>query len=319
MNSILENAIQSIQIGVEDYGSKDPRRVLSAVRNVTAGLLLLFKERLRVLSPPGSEEALIKQRIVPRKNAAGEVVFVGAGKRTVDTAQIRERFQELGINADWKRLDAVVDIRNEIEHYKTSHGEARVRELLTDAFIVMRDFISVELGEEPVVLLGEDTWNVLLGIANVYSKQLAECEAQMAKIDWNSTALEESSSELRCDKCGSELLRPTDPSEKDTCSLEFQCTACGTTCAYEDIVEAALKEHFAGEAYIAMTDGGDQPLVDCHECATETFIVAEDMCGRCRTTRAHTNCAICNQFLETWEQDFGGLCGYHHAQATKDD
>jgi hypothetical protein len=47
MDTILENAVQSIQIGVEDYESDDPRRMLSAIRNVTAGILLLFKEKIK--------------------------------------------------------------------------------------------------------------------------------------------------------------------------------------------------------------------------------------------------------------------------------
>lgn len=46
MDTILTNAIQSIQIGVEDYRSDDRRRLLSAIRNVQAGILLLCKEKL---------------------------------------------------------------------------------------------------------------------------------------------------------------------------------------------------------------------------------------------------------------------------------
>jgi hypothetical protein len=61
MHTILENAVQSLQIGIEDYQSTDQRRTLSAVRNITAGVLLLFKEKLRQLSPPNSNDVLIKQ------------------------------------------------------------------------------------------------------------------------------------------------------------------------------------------------------------------------------------------------------------------
>ena len=37
MDTILKNAVQSLQIGIEDFESADERRVLSSVRNVTAG------------------------------------------------------------------------------------------------------------------------------------------------------------------------------------------------------------------------------------------------------------------------------------------
>ena len=72
MDSLLSNAVLSIEIGVEDFRSPDPRRLVSAVRNVQAGILLLCKEKLRRLSPPSSDEVLIKARIVPGLDAAGE-------------------------------------------------------------------------------------------------------------------------------------------------------------------------------------------------------------------------------------------------------
>lgn len=49
--SIIQNAIDSIQIGVEDFQSDDDRRSVSAVRNIAAGILLLYKEKLCQLSP----------------------------------------------------------------------------------------------------------------------------------------------------------------------------------------------------------------------------------------------------------------------------
>ena len=69
--SLFENALYSIQIGVEDFGSDDNRRIVSAVRNVHAGVLLLCKEKLRRLSSDG--EVLLKQRIDPVIGSDGKV------------------------------------------------------------------------------------------------------------------------------------------------------------------------------------------------------------------------------------------------------
>ena len=44
--SILQNAIDSIIIGVEDYDNSDKKRLLSATRNIYAGVLLLLKSKL---------------------------------------------------------------------------------------------------------------------------------------------------------------------------------------------------------------------------------------------------------------------------------
>ena len=61
---LFANAVESVQIGVEDLLKNDDRRVLSAVRNVHAGVLLLCKEKLRRLSP--ADELLLAQRFQPR-------------------------------------------------------------------------------------------------------------------------------------------------------------------------------------------------------------------------------------------------------------
>ena len=62
--SILNNAVESIQVGVEDYLMDDSRRYLSAVRNICAGILLLYKEKLCRLSPSNNGEILIKKDIL---------------------------------------------------------------------------------------------------------------------------------------------------------------------------------------------------------------------------------------------------------------
>lgn len=73
--SIIKNAIDSIQIGIEDFENDDDRRSVSAVRNVAAGILLLYKEKLCQPSPPDNRELLIKQNIRPIKGASGEIFF----------------------------------------------------------------------------------------------------------------------------------------------------------------------------------------------------------------------------------------------------
>jgi hypothetical protein len=100
---LLTNAIESIRAGVEDYEQGSHGRLLAAVRSIHAGILLLYKEALRRLSPAGSNEALVKARVLPRRNAQGDVEFVGNGRKTADVQQIRERFAALGIATDWAR------------------------------------------------------------------------------------------------------------------------------------------------------------------------------------------------------------------------
>lgn len=46
MSALLDNAIASILIGLQDYGSPDDGRPLGAVQNYYAGIVLLAKEAL---------------------------------------------------------------------------------------------------------------------------------------------------------------------------------------------------------------------------------------------------------------------------------
>lgn len=319
MNTILANAVQSIQIGVEDYQSSDPRRVLSAIRNITAGILLLFKERLRELSPPDSNEVLIKQRVLPEVDVNGQVVYKGKGKKTVDVQQIEERFSSLSIETNWKLFKSIVEIRNDIEHYCTTESADRLKELIADSFIIIRNFVSSQLGYEPVDLLGEQTWSVLLEIAEVYNRELDECQEAIGLIDWNSDAMSEMAEYLRCPQCHSALVKPIDPDTESNYSLEFSCSSCAHVSGIDEMAESALSESFEYEIYSAMKDGERPPIDTCPDCGRETFILAEDLCAACGESLSYGECAVCGEELGPEDQYFNGLCSYHHWQATKDD
>ncbi|HBG96651.1 MAG TPA: hypothetical protein DDY14_15305 [Chromatiaceae bacterium] len=319
MDTILKNAVQSIQVGVEDFNSNDPRRVLSAARNIYAGILLLFKEKLRALSPPGSNEVLVKKNIQPSTTQTG-VQFVGKGKNTVDVQQIKERFASLNVEVEWKTIEKIQKVRNDIEHYCTSHTESKVREFIAESFLIIRDFLKTNLKLEPIDVLGEETWETLLKTAEVYSKELNDCRSAMEEVDWQSEALAQAVTSIHCPNCLSELIRPKDKNTTDPVFSTCICSSCGEEFALdEEVIQEALSEHFYADSYIAMTDGGDPPIVTCHECGMETFIIAEDKCAICQCGRTYDACVICGETLTTDEQDLNGLCGYHYHIANKDD
>lgn len=293
--------------------------MLSAVRNITAGILLVFKEKLRLLSPVGSDEALLKERLRPAITPSGEVRFVGAGRKTIDVQQIKERFDALHVGVDWKRFDELVRLRNELEHYYTTASASVVQGALADAFAVLQSFIAVELGREPLDLLGEPTWKVLLEESSVFEAQLAICKADLDRIKWPDPVYDCVVQELKCIHCRSELVKPTDAEEPDLTSLEFLCTSCGKVSNFTDAIGDAVAEAFAADAYIAMTDGGDPPLAHCHECGEIAFHFETGACLLCRAELSHFTCVVCSASLGPEDQDNNGLCGYHKWQADKDD
>ena len=204
--SIMKNAIDSIQIGVEDFENEDERRNISAVRNIVAGILLLYKEKLCQLSPDESKELLIKKYIIPNKDADGKVFFIGKGKNTVDVQSIKDRFGSLGIVVDWKRFNVVNDLRTDIEHYYTIETSDAVREIISSSFILIRDFLSVHLQQDPQEALGKNCWSKLLEVNEVYDAEVNFCKSTIDAIDWNYKTLKSSLKHLRCSKCHSALI-----------------------------------------------------------------------------------------------------------------
>jgi hypothetical protein len=186
---------------VQDYQFDDTARVLSGVRNITAGVLLLFKEKLRRLSPPDSDEVLLKQRVIPTQNKNGEIAFRGSGKKTVDVQQITERFKSLGIEVNWKPVNDIVELRNEIEHYYTGATASRLRELIASTFVIVRDFTTIHLGITPFELLGEDTWQHILTVGEVYQKELEECTSARADLEWPGELRDALEPHVRCPGC----------------------------------------------------------------------------------------------------------------------
>jgi hypothetical protein len=65
--SLFDNAISSIKIGITDFedfeDSAEDGRLLSSVRNIYAGILLLYKEVLLRLSPSGSNEVFANSNL----------------------------------------------------------------------------------------------------------------------------------------------------------------------------------------------------------------------------------------------------------------
>ena len=225
--SILQNAIDSIQVGVEDYNQEDERRNASAIRNIFAGILLLYKERLCELSPETDRELLIRKKISPVLKEDGELEFQGNGHNTVDVQMIKERFKSLKVTVDWKRFDEINKLRNDLEHYYTAITPDSVREIVSKSFLLIRDFVSNELQQNPVTLFGNDCWQSLLTVADVYEKEEKECKASLEKKDWEFSIVPKLLKKLRCKSCHSSLVFAQD--EEDVYpTINLTCRSCVT-------------------------------------------------------------------------------------------
>jgi hypothetical protein len=276
---LLTNAIESIQVGVEDYQLGTRPRLLSAVRNIHSGILLLFKEALREVSPPDSNNALMMAVIAPsRSGTINKISFVGVGTKTANARQIEERFNSLGIKAEWERFHHINRTRNEVEHLFPKLDQKALRGLISDALIVVRGFIYGELNRNPADLLGQKTWQAMLEVAEVYEVERRECDELIAKANWKSPVIKAGVQNMACLKCGGGPLEPFEDSEKEIC---LECKSCGT------IFQPPEYEMWAEEIAIlveedhATQEGRDMLYRHCPSCSNGVYLLKERRCTAC--------------------------------------
>jgi hypothetical protein len=314
MNSLFDNAIQSLQLGVEDYESNDPRRPLSAVRNFFAGTLLLAKEVLVRAAPKADPKDVLAATYKPVLDAAGGVDLTPSN-RTIDFNEIGQRFSAFGLKIDQAALKDLYRIRNDIEHMFTQANRKTVREAIAKAFPVVVDLFRLA-DEDPRAALGA-AWHVMLDVKSFYDRELKECQTSFAKVDWQSASM--SGATISCPTCQSQLVMQNDPENKDYYETDSQCRSCGTDVSAEQVVVNALERHFEFDNYLAATDGGEPGLYKCNECLVNAYVQGEG-CVWCHSS-LDDRCARCQSPLtpDTVAWDNNSLCSYCDNLMSKDD
>jgi hypothetical protein len=315
-NSLFENAIQSIQIGVEDYQADDTKRALSAVRNFYAGTLLLAKEVLVRAAPSAEAKDVLGARYTPIPDGKGGVVFAPS-KVTIDFQEIGGRFKAFGLKVDHTALNDLNRIRNDVEHYFSKVTHEAVREAIAKAFPVVVDFFH-QLQEHPRDCLG-DSWQVMLDVKAVYDRELAVCEKTFEGVNWESNALSEAAK--LCPNCNSALVYRLDQSRDEAGFADAECRQCGEKIDAITLMETALEAHFEYESYSSAKDGNEDPLGVCPECSTKTYVRwnEENQCVNCHLELE--DCARCGEQLtpNNLSDTSSSLCGYCANLFSKDD
>jgi hypothetical protein len=318
LDKLLRNAIDSIEIGVEDFQSNDERRALSAVRNVYAGVLLLCKAVLWRHSMD-TDGSLIYTKVEPRKLPSGKIEWQPNKNKTVEVQDIKSRYKLLGLTLDWAKLDELSRHRNTIEHYYLSTPASAVKGVLANAMPLINTIMRDQLQTVPEHEFRTECWKVLLDNAEIQAEIARECEETFSKLEWPSTEVEFPIKHLACPGCGSGLIRQQDPDNTKPYEIEFACRSCGDDQFDSgDCMEAALDEEAAALFYIAMTDGGEPPLASCYECGRNTYIVDAGECVACDAA-APGDCLVCGEGINIhdYNPDHPGLCGYHANQAER--
>jgi hypothetical protein len=321
---LKENAVTSIRLGIEDFQTSqkkaseggDPDRALSAVRNLFAGVLLLFKYRIASsVDEPEDQSSLIfnPPEVLPGPDGKGGVIWAPNGKykkTTIDFATIKKRLDTFEISVDWIAIEKMQEERNRLEHLHTTHAVGVTAGFVADLFPVLRDFIAGHLGETPTVLLGE-AWAIMLAHHKFFDVTLADCRTAWAAAEvperMNGALLI-----AKCPDCGSPLIRPADDMNDEGETVNnpehmFVCMACDFRDMTVPLLEEMLVEVLGG---YSPYDGDFPPTETCPECLHETFVVTEAECFWCNAGLEYNACARCEVGLCLDDQENGGLCGY---------
>ncbi|WP_394517186.1 hypothetical protein [Pantoea sp. SGAir0175] len=332
---LYENAIVSIQLGIEDFklsqasaeAGGNPNRALSSVRNLYAGLLLLFK--YKIATCVDSEELAYElihnppRDVLPQPDGKGGVIWLPDGKfqkTTIDVPKIEERFKSFKIDVNWEAVRKIQECRNHLEHLHPNNTLGEVAEFVADLFPVLGDFIINELDKFPKSVLGP-AWEIMLEHNKFFTEQL-----NASRLSWDYAdipdGMKEYLLECNCSECGSKLLTARiDDIESgltvsdDEQKFNYICAACGDV----DLIAPLLFSAFENEFFYWPPDGGEPTYENCWNCGHDTFVIGEQACRWCASSLDYTECNGCDATLNQDDQDNGGYCGYCNYRMFKDD
>ena len=319
MDRLLQNAVDSIRVGVEDYESKENVRSLAAVRNLHAGLLLLAKWVLVKSVPNASEDEVIRVAYEPEPDGKGGVKYVpGRGKQTIGLEDIHRRFERFALKLapnTKKRLKSLADVRNDIEHRYVNAGAASLRETISGAFVVASEMFRLG-GLDPVGQLG-NAWGVMLDVNEVYEKELEACRATFEDVEWRFRVRTGTGPE--CPNCESELVEQEDRSNVEQDRASARCRSCGEEMEAEVVVECLVKASFEWDDYVSVKETGEGVLFGCPSCMRETYVGEGDddgeLIGCLGCGYKLGRCGVCGTGLRPDDlygdsDDLCGYCGY---------
>lgn len=311
---IYRNALNAIQVGVEDFNNGSPPRLASAVRSLTSGILLLCKEKLRRLSP--DDEVLIWKRLKPVLHDDSSIHFKKKDDVTVDVQDIEDRFKSLGITCDVVTLKRIVKVRNAVEHHFVD-DVSRIRSAFVDGLRFLSTFMPEHLGTNPRDALRADVWETLIEQKEIEDALKAECQATYQDMEWP-PLLQEAIESVGCPECHSPLVRQVDPSNTDAFMAKWECSACGYRNEAQEWAGMVIPEHYAADSFLAAKEGSEQPVDECPECGHGTFVYEASQCLACGFERKDAGeCAVCGESIGL--EDYGkNLCSYHRYVADKE-
>ena len=294
MTDLVKNAIEAIEMGIEDYESNDPKRPSSAVRNYYSGVLLLGKACLLNAAPNANPMEVIGSKFVPRLDGNGGVIYVVSGQNTIDVNSLQSRFKDFGIKwpkGDFKNLH---QLRNNIEHLHTNKPKDQIKEVIANSFPLVEGFFKL-LAIDPALEINE-VWLTILKAKSDIDEKKEHCNSSFNNLPWFAEL--HNLDQISCGNCGSSLINQKDIQNDDPAEINAICLNCNQELGAEQTVEMIVDAEKAGEDYVSRKDTGDGVIHQCPECGNNTYISdgESELCFFC-AFEASGECAVCSQHL----------------------
>lgn len=310
MDKLLQNAIDSIEIGIEDFklSTQDERRIISCARNIFSGILLLFKYKLSQFSPD-----LIVSRVGVKptlNNGKFEwTIKVPEHGNTVDYQEIKDRLKALQIDLNWAGLDDLRIYRNEIEHYHSTISLQSLQEKIAKTFELVRYFIIHELEMQPEEIFKKQIWDILVCIHTDYETEKEKSIDELKQLDFYHEEIFNTISNHSCTDCGYDLITVQVHSKENHSAdcASYLCKSCLKTWNYDDLIEGCLGKKYKLEWWDYGRYGAEPPVVDCPECGGQ-YDCIEKFCYNC-DSEIQEICLDCGNSISASELEYAGFCG----------
>ena len=318
--AIFDNAIASIELGIEDYklAQKDSRRYQSSVRNLFAGILLLFKSKLAEISKNDNFNLLIDPSVKKPYN-------IHQRPKTVGYKCLIERIKEQEQDISFETIKDLHDYRNDIEHYfaPDSKSDSVVRSYIANSFLIIKQFLEKDLGYNPQECFAEDIWREFLKDEAVHSAEIAEKVSEFDKLLWFSDDVERIFLNHRCHNCNSDIIRTDGEFTDDAKIALFICRNCGQQWNYEELAKE-IANKLSQRNLMELKDGGTEIIGHCPECEEEMYCSIGEVCLNCGA-RGPFECECCgievpvSELLDFSESRRCSLCEYRWNKIMEDD
>lgn len=295
---LYENAIRSIEIGILDYcaASDDARRIVSAARNLHAGILLLLKEKLR-RSSDDNGELMYKNLILTRVN--GVLTY----RRRRKNGKLRENEHTVGADVALERLEALGcplpepqstyfrtlrEKRNRLEHHAGTDDPMTLLECIAQGFDCACYVVEIFLGDRAEDAFDTSCWKRMVDTRDVLARVRKECFESLQSLGTPSE-VSDVLEHLRCRACDSTLVQVAElvpPYYRAT----LRCRVCVAQFQWQELVGDAA----AMACWMRTANGGTRNAVKCPTCTLECFWSDLNACIACGWELGDYPTAICS-------------------------